>query len=71
MTNSLQNKQLESIYKDQRFEAVIALLESLIEKPDTSLRGKDEFETLWNVAYMEGKKSALNDFINELEKRLC
>jgi hypothetical protein len=68
--DKLQSKKLESIYQDQRFDAVIQLLESLLEKPETSVKGKDEFETIWGVAYREGRRSALNEFINELDKRL-
>ncbi len=35
---------------------------------DSSLKRQNEFETLWNVAFTEGGKYHLNQFINKLNE---
>lgn len=35
---------------------------------NSSMKREDEFNTMWNVAFTEGGKYYLNDFINKLEQ---
>jgi len=69
--NKLRDKQIESIYRDQRFDSVLELLKELSTIDlEVSCKGENEFQTIWNIAFREGRIQAYKDFIKELDKRL-
>lgn len=58
---------IQSLVGDQQ-KALIALGEDLkLTYEETSAKKETEWETLWQVAFKEGKKQGINEFLQKLD----
>lgn len=64
----LDQLQVKSLLKDQKWEAVIRYMAEVIDKwQSVSVKAPDQFNTTWNQATKEGKIEGLKEFFNGLE----
>jgi hypothetical protein len=57
-----------ALLKDVRWQTIDKILNEMIDKWNTEQCKKDsEFETIWALAYKEGKVAGLTDFKNLIE----
>lgn len=60
---------IKEILDSSKWESFEKVANDLKEKwSTTNLKGANEFETIWNVAYKEGVIAGLTGFIEQLEK---
>lgn len=66
--NGIQKKQLQSMMRDERFDAFLALSIELTDSWKSASAKRDtDFETVWALAYNEGKIEGLKAFFSQLE----
>jgi len=64
------NDLIRNLLEDIRWEAIDKVMEELKMKwRDENCKGANEFETIWNLAFKEGKLAGLEDFKNILEQK--
>jgi hypothetical protein len=64
------NDLIRNLLEDIRWEAIDKVMEELKMKwQDENCKGENEFETIWNLAFKEGKLAGLEDFKNILEQK--
>jgi len=63
-------KSIQSLMKTKEWEEVMVVFQKYIADMDNkgSIKKDTEFDTIWHLAYNEGGKYYLNDFINLLDK---
>ena len=60
-------QQIKSLLTDERFDALILLMdEHLVKWGDEIGRGENEFDTIWKLAVVEGKKAGLREFFTNV-----
>lgn len=60
---------VKSISQDERFEALESLAEELKIKWNAEKKKKEtEFDTIWELAYLEGKVEGLTDYFKNISE---
>lgn len=55
--------------RDEKFESIMLLSKELMDKwGGETCKADSEFQTLWNLAYKEGKVDGLKAFFDNLEQ---
>jgi hypothetical protein len=67
--DKLSKQQINSLVRDQRWTSVIMFLDLFLNETNkVEVKADTEFQTLWNVAYKQGKIEGLKDFFNQIEQ---
>jgi len=67
--DKLSIQQINSLIRDQRWTSVVMFLDKFInETNQMEVKADTEFQTIWNVAYRQGKVEGLKDFFNQIEQ---
>lgn len=66
--DKIREAQIRSLYTDERFEAIVLLYKNVMDKWGKESPKRDtEFETIYNLGIIEGKKMGLKEFFTILE----
>jgi hypothetical protein len=67
--DKLSIQQINSLIRDQRWTSIVMFLDKFInETNQMEVKADTEFQTIWNVAYRQGKVEGLKDFFNQIEQ---
>ena len=69
MINKAEWERVKGILRDERYESILKIAAFVMDSwAKQSVKGVNEFETLWNVATREAKVEALKEFLDMLER---
>lgn len=69
MMTNIDKKKLKMLIGTSEWETVYPFMDFMFEKwHDFPLKADTDFQTLWNLAYQQGKIEGVKEFINNLEQ---